>query len=127
MAFQALGLTEDQTRVMEAAVRGLVDDARRNDQQVIAGLTTQMQLLSTASQQQRGAAAPRTPDFLDTRLGKPHTFAGTEAKWEAWWFKFKAYMTSLGGPYPAMLAACENTHTEIHLASLDEDDAEAAR
>ncbi len=75
MAFQAMGLTEEQTRYMELAERQLIDEARRGDQQTIAGLSSQVQSLSTASSsQQRGVVQGRAPDFLDTRFGKPDTF-----------------------------------------------------
>ena len=56
MAFQAMGLSEDQTRFMELAVRQLIDEARRGDQQTIAGLHTQVQSLSAASSSQQAAA-----------------------------------------------------------------------
>ncbi len=122
MAFQAIGLTEEQTRYMELAVRGLIDEARRGGQQVIAGLTSQVQSLSTSrASKQRSAALARTPDSLDTRLGKPDTSYGKEAKWESWHFKFGAYMTSFGGSYPAMLAAAETSQTVIQLSTLGED------
>jgi hypothetical protein len=51
--------------------------------------------------------------LLDTRLGKPDTFSGKEAKWDPLHFKLKAYMTSIGGPYPAMLAAAESSEKVV--------------
>ena len=35
-------------------------------------------------------------------------------------------MTSIGGPYPAMLAAAETSEKEIQLSTLGDDDASAA-
>ena len=125
LAFQGIGLEEGVRSVMETHTRAMIEEARRSDQDTITRLVQQLAVPSTGPPSRPSASW--NSNFLDMRLGKPEVFAGKEAKWEEWYFKFKAYMTSVGGNYASLLAACETTNREIKITDLDEDDAAQSR
>ena len=54
----------------------------------------------------RGAVAT-AQNILDTKLGKQPAFRGEEARWQEWYFKFRAYILFMGGHYPDLVAAVE--------------------
>ena len=120
----ALGWNEEQARVMEGAVRRLVEEARQTDTAMIAGLQQQLQQVSLQASRRDGGSA--VVSLLDTRLGKPEVFTGKEAKWEAWYFKFRAYMSSMGGTMASLLGVAE-ADKEVQLATLGSEDTAAAR
>jgi hypothetical protein len=100
MAFHGIGLEEDVRSIMEQHTRAMIEEGRRHDQDTTTRLAQQLQTRSPGSR----AAPPPPPwanmSFLDMRLGKPEVFTGKEARCEEWYFKFRAYMTSMGGTTP---------------------------
>ena len=76
------------------------------DQRRIGELTAQAQRLRQARAAAAGAAVPqRTTNVLDTMLGKPPVFRGEEARWQEWYFKFRAYIMCIGDRYPDFVTA----------------------
>ena len=125
MAFHGIGLEEDVRSIMEAHTRAMIEEARRSDQETITRLAQQLTTMSTSS---RSGQPPQWQgNFLDMRLGKPEVFAGKESRWEEWYFKFRAYMTSVGGNFTVLLTAAETSHVEIKMADLNEDDSHQSR
>ncbi len=121
MAFHGIGLEEDVRLIMEQHTRAMTEEARRGDQETITRLAQQLTTMSTTS---RRTPTPQWQgNFLDMGLGKPEVFAGKESCWEEWYFKFRAYMTSVGGNFSTLLTAAETSHVEIKMADLNDDDA----
>ncbi len=92
MAFQGIGLNEEQRATMEGTVRAMIEEAQRAGSDAINRMGQQLQAVAAASSTQGRApqttATPWATNFLDMRPAKPETFSGKEAKWDGWYFKF---------------------------------------
>ena len=94
---------------MEAVIRGWIGEARVEDQRRIGELTAQVQRLQQTRAAAVGAAGRQpTTNGLDTRLGKPPVFRGEEARWQEWYFRFRAYVMCSGDRYPDLVTAIED-------------------
>ena len=86
---------------MEAMIRGLIGEARAEDQQRIGELTAEVQRMQQARDAPAVAAAR---NIHDPNLGKPPVFRGEEE----WYLKYRAYILCMGEREPSMVAAVKD-------------------
>ena len=106
---------------MEAVIRGWIGEVQVEDQQRIEELTAQVQRLQQERGPPAGAAGPQT------KMGEAPAFRGKEARWQEWYFKFRAYIMCIGDRYPDLVTAEDVAQRAMDTALWDPEQIQVSR